>query len=236
MGNSYLKNHIEDLVSNNEIGFSTFLAYDEISMAKNIAAKTEHMLWGCYYNAKRVILGVLCESNDKFPIICFKGVLPKNAKITHRDVLGALMSLKIKREVIGDIIVKDNVFYFFAIKQFENYLISNFSNIASFSFKLETEDDFDIDYEPSFIVMSKTVPSLRIDAVIGEMLNVSRNEANKIIESKSVFINNFEVNKPTKQVKKDDIIVIRKYGKFICLDCDKLTKKGRIIFEYKKYV
>ena len=62
--------------------------------------------------AERVVAGFGEDLNDeKFPIVCVcaKPLIQKFAdELTHRDFLGALMNLGIKRELVGDIIVDDS--------------------------------------------------------------------------------------------------------------------------------
>ena len=70
-----------------------------------------YAFFGGYENAERTAVGFFPEYSEpddgEFPVCCVKYSFRKSDKLSHRDVLGALMSLGIKREMIGDIIVDE---------------------------------------------------------------------------------------------------------------------------------
>ena len=59
------------------------------------------------------------------------------------------------------------------------------------------------------------VASNRIDSIVAEIAKTSRNKAEEYIDSKRVLINYQEESKYTKNVRENDVIVIRGKGKFI---------------------
>lgn len=90
--------------------FSDFLNLEE----QSVLAKSylPCVLYGGYEGAERVVAGFgdnVCEQD--FPIRCVE-IKPVNKKfadkLSHRDFLGGLMNLGIKRELLGDIIIFEN--------------------------------------------------------------------------------------------------------------------------------
>lgn len=86
--------------------YSDFLNLDE----QNILALTALpcVLYGGYDTAERVVAAFGDNAEpDGFPITCIQ-IKPSNPKfadkLTHRDFLGGLMNLGIKRELLGDIV------------------------------------------------------------------------------------------------------------------------------------
>jgi RNA-binding protein YlmH len=51
-----------------------------------------------------------------------------------------------------------------------------------------------------------------------------------------VAVNGLEAAKITAEIKNGDKITVRKFGKFVVDSTDRITKKGRIAFEYRKYI
>ena len=62
-------------------------------------------------DAERKMLCVFKEyyqpENSDFPMTCLTFSYRKENKLTHRDFLGAIMALQIKRETVGDIVIGD---------------------------------------------------------------------------------------------------------------------------------
>ena len=83
--------------------FSDFLNIEEQSVLKSTYLPC--VLFGGYPMAERVVAGFGDDLNDeKFPIVCIcvKPLMQKFAdELSHRDFLGALMNLGIKRELLG---------------------------------------------------------------------------------------------------------------------------------------
>ena len=81
-----------------------------------------------------------------------------------------------------------------------------------------------------------TVSSLRIDNIISEIVNCSRNESSKILEDQRVMVNYEGETRNSKIIKEDDIIVIRGKGKFRIFEILGETKKGKIAINVEHYI
>ena len=66
----------------------------------------EYMFFGGCENSERRVLGLFFDSPDQneFPVDALEFKYRPCYKLTHRDFLGALMSLGIEREAVGDIL------------------------------------------------------------------------------------------------------------------------------------
>lgn len=160
--------------------------------------------------------------------------LPKDGKILHRDVLGSLMSLGIKRCKIGDIIVKNGVF--FEVKsEIAPYVIQNLTKIRSYPVKAEIyEDEVEKTYE--FSELFFTVSSLRADCIIGAIAKLSRDDAKELILSGKLFVNSKIFENPSKTLSEGDALSVRGIGKFLFSSVDGMTKKERMKITIKKYI
>ena len=122
----YLKIHYEDeydfakkilnsknSVLNKDICFETyFLTPSQIEIVKNILGKEVNYKFYGGEEYQRVKVYKNNEREDK-GVTCFKIIYNKNfGSVEHRSILGSLLSLGIKREVIGDIYVGDEVYYY----------------------------------------------------------------------------------------------------------------------------
>ena len=66
-----------------------------------------YAFFGGYETAERKMLGLFFDEDKPFPIAALDFAFRKSDTLTHRDFLGALMSLGIERETVGDILVED---------------------------------------------------------------------------------------------------------------------------------
>ena len=157
-------------------------------------------------------------------------------KLTHRQFLGTILSTGLNRNVIGDIVCMEGKTYVFVLENQAEYILSQINRIAKVGVKskIVTLDNFD--YTPTFKYHDYTVASLRLDAVVAAITGLSREKVRTLMLSGNVFKNYIEDTNISDKVSQDDIISIRKYGKFILDDINGLTKKGRQKIKIKQYI
>ena len=177
------------------------------------------------------------EFNDIINII--RITLPKEmqGKYSHRNYLGALMKLGIKREKIGDILVDNTGADIVILSEITKFLLNSLPELTRFSKaiieKIKIEDIRKIQIQTEEIKI--IVPSMRLDNIVSELARCSRNQANEIINQERVLIN-FEINtKISKEIKQQDVITIRSKGRFIIKQILGNTKKDRIILNVEKF-
>lgn len=242
----YLKKHFIDLSrraeNKNIITYSNFLNLNEISIlcqaAKELYCPFE--LSGGYDHAERKVAAFLggLYSAPKYPIsaICFIPLHPKFSEtFTHRDVLGSLMGLGIKREMLGDIVFQDTKAIVLCTSSICSYLMENCHQIRHTNVRCEEMSIQDFTYEPSFIEKEGTVASFRLDTIIADVCKLTRSHAQKIISDGNAFINSQKILSNDYICQNKDILSVRHYGKYIIETSDKITRKGKIKYRYKIY-
>ncbi|MBR4036287.1 MAG: DbpA RNA binding domain-containing protein, partial [Oscillospiraceae bacterium] len=171
----------------------------------------------------------------EYPISILRSEINGEDKLNHRDFLGAIMNLMIKREYIGDIIVEDNVCYIACHNQMAPIIISELKKVRH-SFV-----DFDYYYEPVVYhrkytqQKSVTVASMRADAVVSAVLNCSRNEASTLIKQGLVSVNHLIVKRSDFEIVDNDVISIRGRGKYMLSFDGAKSRKDRFFITYYKY-
>ncbi len=163
--------------------------------------------------------------------------LPKEIEpYTHKQYLGALMKLGVKREKIGDIYVHKQGADIVIKKEIETYLYNALPQLTRFSkSNIQIVDIQDIQWEePKTICTTHVVPSLRLDACIAEMIGCSRSKAIQIIEEQRVWVNGELQDKRTRELKEQDKITIRGKGRFRFVHIKGTTKKGNVLIEIEK--
>ena len=88
---------------------------------------------------------------------------------------------------------------------------------------------------PERQLLTATVSSLRLDAVLSAMLHVSRGTAAELIEAGRVEINHLPVEKPHAPVYEQDVFTVRGKGRFRLTALPGKSKKDRSIIEFFQY-
>ena len=155
----------------------------------------------------------------------------------HRDYLGALMGLGIKREMTGDIIVSENGCRMAVLAKIAPFVAENLSKAGRGTLKAKIIPPSEAREGTKAVGIpdSFTVSSMRLDSVVKNAFRLSRGDAADAIESGVVYVNDVECTKPDKKIAEGDKIVFRRKGRIIVDDCSSVSKKGRVIVEITKF-
>lgn len=181
----------------------------------------------------------LVKRNQKNIIKAIKIVLPKEVKstYTHRNYLGACMRTGLNRDRIGDIIVHEDKAYIIVLSENAVYIADYLKGLTGFIKSEISIIDYDeIELKPQeFEEIKITIPSMRLDSIISEIIRYSRNKTEELIKEEKVYINAEIETKSSKLLKEGDILAIRGKGKYIVSEIIGNNKKGKIILRIKKY-
>lgn len=186
---------------------------------------------------KKVIIIIPKNYSGEIPdfnLVYFK-INGKNKfkNLLHKDFLGTIMSLGIKREILGDLIVKDNISYGVIFQ--ENYkIVENIDRISNVPVKVEIAKEEEVP-KTNFKKIIITVSSLRLDSVVSGIKNISRQRGADEIIKGNVMVNYVISKEKSLEIKEDDILSIRKFGKFKIGDEISVNKKGKIRISIKEY-
>lgn len=158
-------------------------------------------------------------------------------QLSHRDYLGSLMGLGIKREMIGDILVREDGADILILKEMEKFLLSHYAKAGRvyLSAELLPLDQLIVPTAKT-ILIKDTVASLRLDNVIASAFKLSRAKAADAINAGLVFVNSAQMAKTDKLVSQGDKLVYRGKGKAFLKEIGNTTKKDRIYILIEKYL
>ena len=200
-------------------------------------------LWGGHPDADRLMLRFgdpeQLGYEEAFPIVCVH-IVPLQEKfaekLTHRDILGAVMHLGIERSGIGDILIDEKQAYVFAKPQMGEYICRELERIrhtsVSCSITEQPPESFTQETEAGMVQVSAP----RADSVISKVWHLSRGDSNFLFLSGRVFINGAEAKKSSVTLQDGDKVSVRGYGKFRYLGETGKTKKGNLIVAVEKFV
>lgn len=219
--------------------FLGFLNSYEFSVCKSILDKdnVNYFFSGGFDEAERVFISILPDWADEveFPFVALRFEYKDIYNLSHRDFLGTLMSLGIERDKIGDIIVNKGKTFAFVSNSIARFCIENITKVGGVGVTVCLHNG-EVSPNISFETISKTVASNRADCVVAAICNFSREKAKDFIFGGNLIVNHIVCESTTKLILNNDVLSLRKFGKFVVLSIDEKTRKGRNKLILKKYI
>ncbi len=229
-----------------------FLDMQQKSMAKVFLKreKIQGVFYGGYESAERCKLYLLPEGITKEDFFAEIQLSPESLdmkilrakskrggrELTHRDYLGSLMGLGIKREKVGDILVRENVADIIVASDIGEYLLTNYDSAGRTKLDVELLPITKLEKGETHIEEEQiSVASLRLDGVLSKVFGISRPKAVEAIKMGIVFVNDIQQSESDARIEEGAKLVIRGRGKVFLKKVQGKTRKGRIALIVEKY-
>ena len=221
-------------------GYATstrFLSMSERALcteAVHQAGATGHALfWGGYEDAERGIYLFYPDYMDEesarlsAPLALLRAHKSRSDTLTHRDYLGAILGLGIRREWVGDILVQEHGAYVFCLPSVAPALLE-LEQVGRTGVKAAAVELAAVPVpERKVRPVTFTVQSARLDAVVSGMFRLSRTSAAAQIRAGAVHLNYTECLRPDAPVAPGDVLSLRGAGKGSVTEVGGMSRKGR---------
>lgn len=224
-------------LKNYDVRFSDFLNPFEVENVKailNSSYDLKYTVDGGYDESERKMVFIYPfymgyeDIRETLRFIQIEGNF-KFKSISHKDYLGSLLSLGIKREKIGDIIIHENFCQVVVTFDICDFILMNLEKVARNNVKLKEISRKEVVYNPpNYKEINFTLSSNRIDCIISGLYNISRQESAKLISNEKVQVNYEKITSCSKEVKSESLISVRGKGRSQINSIGDLTKKGKI--------
>lgn len=168
--------------------------------------------------------------SQPFPIACLR-IDPAAEKfgetLSHRDVLGALMSLGIERDLLGDIYVQGKTAFVLCLDHIAGFIKESLIQIRHTNVTITILEEIPAFLGPDLETRMITAASDRLDAVISQVYHLSRAQSQALFVQGKVFAGGKQVLSSSYLCHPDDRISVRGHGKFIFKGTEGVTGKGR---------
>ncbi|SER04420.1 RNA-binding protein YlmH, contains S4-like domain [Gracilibacillus ureilyticus] len=232
----------EEVTNRYESRLTDFLHPREQRIFKSLIGNDETLkldFFGAWEDAerKRAILTPFYEeiTTESFEVELLQAKFPeKFVSIEHRDVLGAFLSAGIHRKKIGDIIINDGYIQILVAKDITTYLTTNVTSIKKANVQFDNVSFSQLlDSTNRWIESTATCSSLRLDVLIKEMYQTSRQQALDLIKKGFVKVNFQTIEQAAFLLEEGDLLSVRGKGRTRLKELQGKTKKDkvRIIFE-----
>lgn len=168
---------------------------------------------------------------ETFPIACVR-ISPRSRKfsqeLTHRDFLGSVLGLGIKRETIGDIFICDSTAYALCTDVMAEYICNTLSCVNRTDVSCEIVDGIPDEALPHVKEQFVNVASDRLDALLAAVYHLSRSQAAALVSQGKVFIDARLALSSFKEIPEGSVVSARGFGRFRYLGVEKTTRKMRL--------
>lgn len=227
--------------------YSGFLSDREQILAEAAMHKAGCDCWrfdGGWPGAERRVLCIEPKGCAPAPTICAVRIACRlvagAAAPQHKDYLGSLMGLELKREALGDIVPdpeEQGTVWVFATKTAAGVILSELLRVGNITVHCEQAEQSAVPDFPQaeHKAQTATVSSLRLDAVLAAMLHCSRGQAAELITAGRVEINHVAATSAHAPVYRQDLFTVRGKGRFQLTDLPGKSKKDRYIISYFQF-
>lgn len=213
-----------------------FLDPREANIVESIIGAKEDVrcaFWGGYEAAerKRAILypEYYTPQTEDFDLVLFSIRYPaKFVTVDHPQILGSLMGVGLKRTKFGDILINQSDVQIIVARQVAEYVRLHFNQIGKTKVNLE-ETSFDrlIEVNEAWKEQTITISSMRLDTILAEVFNLSRQKVTPYIQNQLVKVNWKIVEDSSYQCGEGDTLSMRGFGRCKIKGIEGRTKKDK---------
>lgn len=199
----------------------------------------DYEFFGGYDGAERTMLCLYPPhrrpEHDKYPLAALEFTW-RFGDLSHRDFLGALMSLGLRSEKIGDINVGGSDGTVVLDGAMADFVTQNLTRVGRCTVKCSAIRPDGIVPARSFKDICDTVASPRLDCIVSALTNISRGKSDELIRGGAVMVDFGPESDPDARMDDGATVSVRGHGRYIVDTVGPVTKKGRMRLTARKYI
>ena len=212
--------------------FTPFLTPPEAELALAAAkrAGVAAARQGGYPDAERTIVR-FCPpmvEEEPFPIATVEVTWPHADAPEHRDLLGALMGLGVKRARTGDILLTGDHAFLFVEAALAGVVLGGLLEAGRTNVQTRLVDQIPETTMPEGQEIRFTVQTARLDAIVADGFHLSRGSAADLIQNGGVKLRHAQTLRPDARVAPGDAVSVRGHGRLTVVAIGDPTRKGRL--------
>ena len=226
-----------------EVCFTAFLDPGQRALLAQYAYLWDATMFsfGGYTDAERQIVAFSPEQDecqDEYPLVAMQ--VSGNfsfAAVTHRDYLGSLLALGMKREMVGDILAGPEGCQLVLHKNIVSYVLANWKMVGQVGVRVEEIPLAELrPPEPKIALRQATVASLRLDAVVAVAYGLSRTQAANLIRAGKLKLNFTLETRCDRAVEVGDMLSLAGQGRAQLQTLGGQSKKGRWYVQVARFI
>ncbi len=232
-----------DKVAGNRTYTTAFLDPRQLELAEKVLRQKNDLsytLYGGCPDAERNVIHVFPAQlqGGLPPVTAVKVEWPGDKEsLGHRDLLGAVLGLGLKRDQVGDIVIMaEGRAAVMVLQSKADFVCANLTAAGRVPVDCAV-------VEPDRLALGGkkgreikgTVASLRVDSLLSLGFGLSRSRVVRLIKGGLVVVNWRPISSPSLQVEEGDLISLRGRGRLVLDRVEGESRKGRIRLKLKKY-
>ena len=159
----------------------------------------------------------------------------RGGALTHRDYLGAILALGLRRDAVGELLVREDGCDAVVTEAAAALLVRELESVGRVPVRTERTERVGA-REQRFEERRDTVASARLDALTAAAFSLARGRAAEAVEAGRVFVNGALCEKPDREVRSGDRIALRGAGKCEILIPGGVSRKGRLCVVIRRFL
>lgn len=208
--------------------------HESLYVRQHLPKSADILFFGGYPDAVRLMMGASADE-DSFPITALEFCYREQDDLRHRDFLGSLMAMGIRRDTLGDILTGKGRTVIFVRDDIVPFLLSDVDKIGRVGVKVSYADVDDLPIPDDIEELLFTLSSLRLDAFVAAAAHLSRDKAARLIKNELVMVDHVTDTEVSSQLKEGMTVTIRKHGKYVLAELRGTSKKGKLRLSVKHY-
>lgn len=208
--------------------------HESLYVRQHLPKSADITFFGGYPDAVRLMMGASADE-DSFPITALEFCYREQDDLRHRDFLGSLMAMGIRRDTLGDILTGKGRTVIFVRDDIVPFLLSDVDKIGRVGVKVSYADVDDLPIPDDIEELLFTLSSLRLDAFVAAAAHLSRDKAARLIKNELVMVDHVTDTEVSSQLKEGMTVTIRKHGKYVLAELRGTSKKGKLRLSVKHY-
>lgn len=214
---------------------SEFLSPGEQAEAARLRLPEPAVFEGGYEEAER---RVAVFGGGPAPLLCLR-IAPSAPKfageLTHRDYLGSLMALGLRRGLLGDIVLADGGAYVFCLEAAARVVERELSQVRRAAVSVTRAPGLPEGAGAAPEETTLTAASERLDALVAAVFRLSRAESARLFEAERVQVNGLPARSASSKPEPGDIVSVRGLGRFRYEGALGETRRGRLRVSLRLY-
>ena len=222
--------------------FLGFLDERETALARNYLRKRGEGIrfYGGHPEAEWMMVGAFPDyyppSDEAFPLSVIAFFFRKEARLTHREVLGTLLGAGIRREKLGDILCGEGLAVVMADEELVSFLTQQIDRIGGEGVRVQSDYDGPLPVFHRYRPIDGTIASPRLDAILKLLISSSREVAADMIRTGLVSVNHCVCNEVAATLREQDVLSVRGCGRYRIEQIGPETQKGRLRLTAVQYI
>lgn len=207
---------------------SDFLSPGEQAEAARLRLPEPAVFEGGYPEAERRLA---LFGGGEAPIACLEiaPTAPKFAgELAHRDYLGSLMALGLRRGLLGDIVLAEGRAYAFCLESAARMIERELTQVRRATVRVTRSEALPEGLAAPPEEIAVAAASERLDALVAAAFRLSRAESARYFEAERVFVNGLPARSASSKPEPGDIVSVRGLGRFRYEGALGETRRGRL--------